>query len=99
MSYSELREEVAQAIKLYEQVIRRAASRTRDMIERHGEVEALSHLVVTADLQQGFKALRDHNQLDQTFEAVVVRHPELFRRDVVESAQWRLDNPYQLLDF
>jgi hypothetical protein len=43
------------------------------MMEQHGEIEALSRLVVSADLQQGFKVLRDRNQLDKTFESLVDR--------------------------
>ena len=67
------------------------------MIANYGEVEALSRLMVSADLQQGFKVLRDLNQLDKTFEALVVRFQHLFKPDVVQAAQWRLAHPYELL--
>ena len=33
-------------------------------------------MVVGADLQQGFKVLRDSNQLDKSFEALVTRYPQ-----------------------
>jgi hypothetical protein len=88
---------VGRAIEVYERVIRHAAQRTRNMIESLGEVEALSRLMVSADLQQGFQALRDSGQLQETFEAVVVRFPAFFRDNVVQAAQWRLDNPHNLL--
>jgi hypothetical protein len=88
---------VAHAVKLYERASRHGASRTRTMIETYGEVEALSRLMVSPDLQQGFKVLRDSGQLDQTFEAVVVRFRQLFRDEVVQAAQWRLDNPDSLM--
>lgn len=91
-------EEVATAIALYEQVVHRVATRTRNMVEQYGEVEALSRLMVSPDLQQGFKALRDDNQLDKTFEAIVVRHKNLFSQQAVEAAQWRLDHPHELLE-
>ena len=39
--------------------------------------------MVSADLQQGFKVLRDRNQLNNTFEALVVRFQHLFKPDVV----------------
>jgi hypothetical protein len=91
------RAEVAHAIELYERAIRHAATRTRTMIEMHGEVEALSRLMISPDLQQGFRVLRDRKQLDQTFEAVVVRYRDLFTDEVVQAAQWRLDNPHSLL--
>lgn len=93
---TKFREEIGRAIVIYEQATRYPATRTRQMIEELGEVEALSRLVVTADLQQGFKVLRDRKQLDKTFEAILVRFPHLFRPEVVEAAQWRLDNPQDL---
>jgi len=97
MDEAEFRAAVAHAVELYERAIRHAAGRTRNRIETHGEVEALSRLMVSPDLQQGFKVLRDSGQLDQTFEAVVVRFRHFFRDDVVQAAQWRLHNPHSLL--
>jgi len=91
------RDEVERAIVTYEQINKHYANRTRQMVAKHGEVEALSRLMISADLQKGFQALRDAGQLDKTFEAVVVRFQHLFRSDVVEAAQWRLKHPYQLL--
>jgi hypothetical protein len=85
------------AIVIYEQAIGQYASRTRNMIAQYGHVSALSRLMVSADLQQGFRVLRDRNQLDQTFEAIVVAYPHLFDKDAVEAAEWRLANPHSLL--
>lgn len=59
-------------------------------------VDALSKLVITTDAQRGFKVLRDSNQLDRTFEAIIVQFLELFGKPAVESAQWRLDNAHNL---
>ena len=89
--------EVKRAIASYEQENKRYANRTRQMIAKYGEIEALSRLMINADLQMGFQTLRDAGYLDKTFEAVVVRFPDKFKPDVVEAAQWRLDHPYQLL--
>jgi hypothetical protein len=89
--------EVEGAIAAYERVIGQYASRTRSMIDQHGHIKALSQLVVSPDLQQGFRALRDQGRLDVTFEAIVVRYPQLFEADAVEAAQWRLDNANSLL--
>jgi hypothetical protein len=97
MTTPEFITEVNEAIDLYEKLIGSVASRTRQMIDNHGTVEALSRLVVSPDLQSGFKVLRDQDNLDSTFEAIVVRHPELFQVESVEAAQWRLDNPHDLL--
>lgn len=89
--------EVYRAIEIYERLNEHYASRTRQMIDKLGEIEALSQLMISADLQIGFKTLRDEGYLSKTFEAVVVRFRHLFSTEVVEAAQWRLDNPYQLL--
>lgn len=89
--------EVERVICVYEREIGHSASRTRQMIDRLEEVEALSRLMISGDLQQGFKVLRDRKLLHQTFEALVVRFSHLFRHDVVQAAQWRLDHPYDLL--
>jgi hypothetical protein len=89
--------EVDSALDLYEKMIGHAAGRTRPMIERLGKVGALSRLVVSADLQTGFKALRDSNQLEISFEAIVVRHKSLFQQQVVQAAKWRLEHPHDLL--
>jgi len=97
MSEASFRKEVEHTIKLYEKEIGHVATRTWPMIDRYGEVEALSRLMVSADLQQGFKVLRDRNQLNNTFEALVVRFKHLFKPDVVQAAQWRLDHASELL--
>ena len=97
MAHETLERETEEAIVLYEKAIGRPASRTRTMIESHGTVDALSRLILSADLQKGFKVLRDTGQLAVTFKALVVRHTDKFGREVVEAAQWRLDHPHQLL--
>ena len=93
----EFLEAVEAAVALYEEAIHRPATRTRQMIDQYGAVEALSRLMLSPDLQQGFKVLRDRNQLDKTFEAVVVRFQPLFTEQAVQAAQWRLDNADELL--
>ncbi len=90
-------DDVEKAIVLYEDSIDHAATRTRQMIEENGVIEALSRLMVSPDLQQGFRVLRDSNQLDKTFESIVVKFQHLFQPDVVEAAKWRLEHPYDLL--
>jgi hypothetical protein len=97
VSDSTFRDEVERTIVLYEETISHFASRTRKMIAQHGEIEALSLLMVSPDLQKGFKALRDTGQLDKTFESIVVRFQHLFTPEVVQAAQWRLSHPYDLL--
>lgn len=97
METTNLHNDIEHAIILYEKIIHHSATRTRQMIGTYGEVEALSRLVVSADLQKGFKALRDRHQLKLTFEAIVVRYPDKFKDDAVNAAQWRLENAENLL--
>lgn len=85
-----LTKEIKEVLEIYERVIGHSATRTWPMLEKYGEIEALSRLVVSADLQPGFKVLRDKDLLDKTFEAVVVRFQHLFKPEVVQAAEWRL---------
>ena len=61
-----------------------------------GAINALSNLVVSPELQNGFKLLRDRDQLSQTFEALIVQFPELFDANVVKAAEWRLASAHEL---
>ena len=91
-------EDVERSIVLYEKANAHSASRTRQFVAERGAAPALSQLVKSPDLQQGFKVLRDSNQLNETFEAVIIRHPERFNddKDAIECARFRLDHPYEL---
>ena len=97
MASPELISAVDHAIQTYEDIIGEYASRTRQMLDRYSYVAALARIVQSPDLQSGFRALRDRGQLDLTFEAVVVQFSEEFARQVVDAAQWRLDNADNLL--
>lgn len=97
MASEALIEAIENAINTYEQISGEYASRTRPMIERYGHVEALSRIVQNADLQSGFRALRDDGKLDVSFEAVVVNFSAEFDPKIVQAAKWRLDNADQLL--
>jgi hypothetical protein len=87
-------QEVENAVSHYEKAIGHSADPTRQMLKQHGNERALSLLMKSADIQKGFKVLRNTNQLEKTFEAVIVRHEHRFDAKVVEIAQWRLNNPY-----
>lgn len=97
MSEQALLHEIEIAIKLYEEAMGGFATRTRQMIEREGVISALSKLAISADLQQGFKVLRDSGKLNLTFEALIVKYPTFFLGEVVDAAKWRLKNADQLL--
>jgi hypothetical protein len=89
--------DVEMAIEAYEKVIGNVAIRTREMIIKHGEIDTLAKLISSPDLQKGFQELRDSHQLEKTFEAVVLHHKELFKSEIIEAAQWRLDHAKNLL--
>ena len=96
MSQKAFLQDIEDVIAVYELEIGVLASRTRQMIARYGPIDALSRLAVSADLQSGFRVLRDRNQLDMSFEALIVRHAKLFRDDVIAAANWRLENAHCL---
>jgi len=98
MASAELENEIGRTIDIYEDAIGNFASRTRLMIEQHGHIEALSKLVLSPDLQKGFKILRDRGELDSTFEAVIIRFSNEFSKDAIDAAQWRLSNANELLE-
>lgn len=85
--------DVDNTISLYETYLSGSALRTRQMIERNGVLKALEKLVKSPDSQQGFKKLRDNNQLDNSFEALVLKYKDLFPNDAVIWAEFRLKNP------
>lgn len=97
MSNTAFKKKVEHSIKSYEKAIGRTATVSRRMVDEHGEIEALSRLVKSPNLQKGFKILRDHGQLDKTFEAVVVEFQHLFKPDALKAAKWRLANADKLL--
>ena len=89
--------DVEETIKLYEDAIGQFASRTWQMIENLGKIEAISKLVVSPNLQKGFKVLHEKGKLDKSFEAIVLKYKNKFRADIIEAAEWRLLNPNKLL--
>ena len=60
---------------------------TELLINRKGEIGALSDLMKSGKKQGGFKKLGDLNSLDISFESLVIRYASLFDKDVVELAQ------------
>ena len=91
-----LRKAIEQATVEYERIISGSAVRTRQMLERYGDIRALSRLMESGEIQTGFRQLMQANKSELTFEAIIVRHKSLFRLEVVEGAKFRLDNHHQL---
>ena len=66
------------------------------ILENPDKIGTLSNLMKSGEVQKGFKVLRDAKQLDKTFEALIVKFKPLFSKDVIEAAQFRLDNAWKL---
>lgn len=89
--------ECLEAIYAYEEVLtakngrRTRASRTWQMIERHGILGAVERAVNRESETAGYTALLEMGLQDYAFEAVVVRHPELFSPETVQRSRARVN--------
>ena len=83
--------DVENTIKLYEDCNCRIANVTRDMLERFGYQKSLSKLVISSDVQKGFKCLIEHGYINNTFEALIVKYANLFTKSEVDAAKFRLE--------
>jgi len=66
------------------------ASRTWQMIERRGIIEAVEHVVKRDAESMGYAALVKMGMEDKAFEAVVLRHPGMFSAEAVRRSRERL---------
>jgi hypothetical protein len=88
--------EALQAIYAYEEVLfarhgrKTQASRTWQMVKRHGIIEAVERAVNRKKETIGYTALVEMGMQDFAFEAVVMRHPELFSQGAVARSKQRL---------
>lgn len=93
---SELRLDFHKAMEVYESFLSEKnkkgtrANRTWQKVNRDGIREAIIGLVKRKDVAVGFLSLVEHGGLNDTFEAVVVRHADEFPPDVVEAARARI---------
>jgi len=89
--------EALRAVYAYEEALsskhgrRTRASRTWRMIERHGIIEAVERAVNRKRETSGYAVLIEMGMQDFAFEAVVVRHPELFSPEAVAQARARVE--------
>ena len=88
--------EALKAVYAYEEVLsakrgrRTRASRTWQMIKRHGIIGAVERAVNRKDETTGYTTLIEMKMEDFAFEAVVLRHRELFSPETVERAKIRM---------
>ena len=88
--------ECLQAIYAYEEVLSRkngrrtAASRTWQMVKRHGVLAAAERAVDRDAETVGFSALAEMGLLEYAFEAVILRYPERFSASAVDRSKLRI---------
>ena len=70
---------------------RQRASRTWQTIEEHGIVEAVERVVKRTKESAGYRSLLAEGMQDMAFEAVVLRHPELFSEEATAMSRSRLE--------
>lgn len=93
---SQAEKECLQAIYAYEEVLskkngrRTRASRTWQMIERHGVLASVERAVNRKAETAGYRALAEMGLQEFAFEAVILRHPALFSEDAVQRSQERM---------
>ena len=95
---SEVEREALQAVYAYERTLFQKhgknirASRTWQMIDRHGILGAVERAVNRPTETAGYTALVELGMSDFAFEAVVCRHPEMFSVEAVEKSKERMKN-------
>jgi len=95
-SKSEAENEAIQAVYAYEEVLskkngkRTRASRTWQMIKRHGIIESVERAVNRESVTQGYTLLAEMGLENFAFEAVILRHPELFSDEAIAKSKQRL---------
>ena len=88
--------EALEAVYAYEEVLtlkngkKTKASRTWQMIERHGIIGAVERAVNRSAETQGYTALIEMGLKDYAFEAVILRYPSVFSREAVNISQQRV---------
>lgn len=95
---SEAENEALEAVYAYQEVLtikngkRTRAQRTWQMIERHGIIGAVERAVNRPTETQGYTSLVEVGLESFAFEAVILRHPNVFSAEAVQISQERINN-------
>ena len=92
-----LNERVWEAIRVYEAFLahkhggkRVPASRSKDMIKRHGEKEAVRRTVKNLNMSNGLELLEQHGRLDCAYEQIILDFPLEFDESLKVKARANL---------
>jgi hypothetical protein len=94
---TDVERECLEAVYAYEEVLsaqkgkRQPASRTWQMIKRHGIIPAVERVVTKREVSSGFTALAEMGLMEFAFEAVILRHPESFSTEATTMSMQRLE--------
>jgi hypothetical protein len=88
--------DVENTISIYKKAVGGFAPNAEKILNNTDKISSLSNLMKSGKAQKGFKILRDTGQLDKTFESLIIKYKQLFRDDIVTTAQWRLDNAWEM---
>lgn len=89
--------EALQAVYAYEEQLtkkngrRTRANRTWQMINRHGIIESVERAVKRSTETQGYRMLAEMGLQEYAFEAVILRHPEVFSDEAISISRARLN--------
>ncbi|MCX5857745.1 MAG: hypothetical protein NTZ57_07555 [Deltaproteobacteria bacterium] len=93
---SDAEREALQAVYAYEEILfnkhkkRIRASRTWQMIKKHGIIEAVERAVNRPQETIGYTILKEMGLPDLAFEAVILRHPNSFSSEAVARSKMRM---------
>ena len=93
---SDVERECLEAIYAYEWTLfkkhgkRQRASYTWRMVDERGIIPAVEHAVTRPKETAGYRGLQAEGMLDMAFEAVVLRHKDMFSADAVKKSEERL---------
>jgi hypothetical protein len=92
--------ECLEAVYAYERVLSEQrhrttrALRTWQMIKRHGIIGAVERAVNRPTETSGYRALVEMGLEQYAFEAVILRHPQVFSAEAVERSRQRISQPH-----
>ena len=93
---SSVETECLEAVYAYEEVLsaekgrRQPASRTWQMLKRHGIIPGVERVVTKREVSTGFTALAKMGLMEFAFEAVVLRHQESFSAEAIAISKSRM---------